>query len=152
MVNVMGYIRRQKENFKAAQARKSQQENFKKAEELQKLRQQRITAEGKARLETARQSEVARIKAARSKTPNKLMAFGQGVARLINKGKEHNAKSKGKSFGGSLFGESNRGSTGIDFGGNGGLNVGGMGGSPFNVGPKAVEKKKEPSITIKINR
>jgi len=156
MVNIAALIRRKKEQFTAERSRKSQINNMERAAELQRLRQQRIQVEGKAKLETARQQEIGRIQAAKAKTPNKLMAFGQGIAKLINKGKEHNAKSKGKSYGKGIFGEANRGSTGLQFGGNSnnnrGIDFGAGGGSPFNGPVKPAEKKKEPNITIRINR
>jgi hypothetical protein len=156
MVNIAKFLREKKERFNAARDKQSQLNNMARAAELQRLRQERIKVEGKAKLETAKQQELARINAARAKTPSKLAAFGKGIAAVINKGKEHNIKSKGKSYGKGIFGEANRGSTGLQFGGNNnnnrGIDFGAGGGSPFNPGARPAEKKKEPNITIKINR
>lgn len=123
-------------------------DNMNRQIELERLRKERIKLEEKAKLEEARQSELGRIQTAKAKTPSKLMAFGQGLAKVMNKGQE-NAKrtqveGKGIDFGGHKD---------IAFGGTKGVDFGSGGHSPFGEvsKPKAVEKKKG-DITIHIRR
>lgn len=146
MVNVSGFIRRKKEQFRNMRDKQRQMELANREAELKRLKEERIKAEERARLETARRTEIARIKAANREAPNRLMAFGQGLAKVMNKGREEvksmQAKSKGIEFGG--------GRRDLEFGGGRGPSFGGSGNSPFGEAKKTSAVQKRPTVTIHV--
>lgn len=133
MISVLERIKRKKQEFQEMKRRKSGMENIKRAEELQKLREERIRLEGKARLEKARQKEINRIERAKTKAPSKLQRFAQGLAGSMNeiKGQKKKSSKPNRSV---LFGGLNEGSK-TNFGGTRNIEFTGKG-SPFNVGGK----------------
>lgn len=104
MLNVLNYIKEKKRQFQEYREKKSQLEMTEKTAELQRLRQERLKVEGRAKLEEARLREINRIERAKQKNPSKLRTIGMGLAKLINERKEKQAtqedKPKGLDFGG----------------------------------------------------
>lgn len=136
MVNVSAIIRKKKRQFYATRDKRRQMDISNREAELKRLRAERVRVEERAKLETARRSERSRIKSAKAKTPSKMMAFGRGVAKVVNK--ERLKTRKGLQFGGDKRGTAfDSGGSGIQFGGSGG---------PF--GPKPKPKPKTRTVTI----
>lgn len=156
MVNIQAIIQQKKQQFRASQEKRALQQDEVKTKEIQVLRDRALRAEGRVNLESQKQEATQRLNAANQKVPNKLMAFGQGLANVVNKGKAYTkgVQARGSSYGSAFTGNAGvslGGGKGIDFGGGGkGIDFGAHTGSPFMGAPKIVEKKKD--ITIKISR
>ena len=150
MVNVRRFIQQKKEQFYASRDKRAQVDMTERREELKRLQAERVKLEERANLQTSRNRELSRIKDAKSKAPTGMMRFGQGVARVINKGRDQaksvQAKGNGIDFGGgkSTFG---------GFGGNSRSNStfgGNSSGGPFGESkPKPVVKDKT-TVIIKV--
>jgi len=155
-MNVFAMIQQKKEQFRDASIEKRKQQAIKESNEI--IREKRRQAE-LAKIEGVRvteQRDLERIKAfnERARGPSKVKKFGQGLAKVMNKGKEgmSSAKSQGYFKGINVPGSSgssglNNAPTGSPFGGQRPLDVGGKG--LFNTTQAEKPKEKRTTIIIK---
>lgn len=127
----------------------SQQQNVKAASNLQRLREERIRQEGKARLVAAQQKEESRIQAAKktnfsNTTLGKLSNFVGSIKANKQKGVR---TTKATTKRGYIPQGINQGSSGLQLGGNtGGIQLGGSGQSPFNQPTRNIEIGKSRGL------
>lgn len=161
----MGFITRMQVARKMKEMRRQQRAQDSYVMERARLEQQNETL----RLEERRKAELDRLRADQHKLkeqvgPSKMQKFGQGIAKVMNKGKQGmgkvqnglaSAKSKGFMQGVKVGAPASTGSKGLDntpvgspFGGQRNIEVGGRG--LFNTTP--VEKPKEKRTTIIIKQ
>ena len=157
-MSIMQLIQKKKEQFRNASIEIRKQQAIK---ETEKLRAERLRQGELAKVEAQRlqaRQDVDRITAFNEKArgPSKLKKFGQGVAKVMNKGKTGMSEAKqARYMKGIQFGApASTGSKGLDtvgrgspFGGQRNIDVGGRG--LFNTTP---EKKKEERTTIIIKQ
>lgn len=117
MLGIRRYIDTAKEKFRTAQRDKFGKENARRAEELKRLREERIRAEGRVKLERAREKELARLRKAKEATPSGARKIAKNLAKVINESKERSKKKEKEGKG--IFSGSNSKSPFLSTGGKG---------------------------------
>lgn len=124
MVNILGYIKAKKENFRNRRADKRAWAMINNQKKLEEIKEERAFYESKAKL----QQEEARLERLKSST-SKLKKLGDGLAKFHNKGQAHS---------GSKLGSINEGSK-ANFGGERNLDFGANNGSPFTASTRPLD-------------